>query len=66
MLFYIDFYSFIISNSSPTYRGNHQIDVGDFLLKYVKIIQEKGITLNREQSLEDFIDEETGADDERL
>ena len=26
---------FKISNSSPTYRGSHQIDVGDFLLKYV-------------------------------
>ena len=40
MLFYIDIYlylqSYIISNSSPTYKGSHQIDVGDFLLKNVK------------------------------
>ena len=31
-------FKFVFSNSSPTYRGNHQIDVGDFLLEYVKSV----------------------------
>lgn len=28
---------YLILKEAPTYRGSHQIDVGDFFLKYVKI-----------------------------